>query len=163
QEGKLAWMARGEWNDGAVHALPDTPNAASYLYREIDVKGKRALVLSLGSDDGIKVWLNGKLVLGKNVGRAVAPDQDKVTIELEPGRNRLLMKISNMSGGAGFYFSATEATSTRPGNIDQIIALDEGARSSDQKSELARYYRENVSPEVKRINEELKVLRTAEA
>jgi len=49
--------------------LPDTANGASYLYRTIEVASARPLAVSFGSDDGIKVWLNGKVVLTDNAAR----------------------------------------------------------------------------------------------
>ena len=50
--------------------------------------------LDLGSDDGIKAWLNGKLVHAKNAARAAIPYSDKVPITLKPGWNPLLLKIT---------------------------------------------------------------------
>ena len=50
--------------------------------------------LDLGSDDGIKAWLNGKLVHSKNAARAAIPYTDKVPITLKAGWNPLLLKIT---------------------------------------------------------------------
>jgi hypothetical protein len=41
--------------------------------------------LELGSDDGVKVWLNQKLVHAKNVARALRPGSDKVNVALNAG------------------------------------------------------------------------------
>ncbi|MFQ5504374.1 MAG: hypothetical protein ACE5F1_06180, partial [Planctomycetota bacterium] len=56
-------------------------------------------VLRLGSDDGIKVWLNGREILTRKVLRAAAPDQDKVLVRLKKGENRLLFKVYNEHSG----------------------------------------------------------------
>jgi len=50
--------------------------------------------LDMGSDDGIKAWLNGKLVHAKNAPRAAIPYTDKVQIKLKTGWNPLLLKIT---------------------------------------------------------------------
>ena len=52
----------------------------------------------LGSDDGIKVWLNGQLVHANNVTRGAGPGQDKVEVTLKQGWNRLLLKITQSGG-----------------------------------------------------------------
>jgi len=50
--------------------------------------------LELGSDDGVKAWLNGKLVHANNVARAAKPYTDKVNVALKAGWNPLLLKIT---------------------------------------------------------------------
>jgi len=58
--------------------------------------------LELGSDDSIKVWLNGKLVHANQVTRGVQPRQDLVRVELRKGWNELLLKVVEHEGGWGF-------------------------------------------------------------
>lgn len=50
--------------------------------------------LQLGSDDGVKAWLNGRLVHANNTARAAIPYTDKVNVTLEKGWNPLLLKIT---------------------------------------------------------------------
>ena len=71
--------------------------------------------MGLGSDDGIAVWLNGQSVHENQVARGVSPNQDRVTLPLKAGENKLLMKIYNQGGGHGFFFSASpEQSATLP-------------------------------------------------
>lgn len=63
-------------------------------------------LLELGSDDGIKVWLNGQLVHGNNVSRGAAVAQDKVPVRLKKGENTVLLKITQGSGDWGFCMRA---------------------------------------------------------
>lgn len=58
--------------------------------------------LGVGSDDGIRIWLNGKLVHDKWIGRGVVPDDDVVPIDLKKGTNTLVLKVQDMTGGWGF-------------------------------------------------------------
>jgi hypothetical protein len=70
-----------------------------YLRNKIYSPKKQIVYLSFGSDDGIKIWLNGKQIFAKNVKRACMPDEDKVEIELEKGWNDCLVKITQATGG----------------------------------------------------------------
>ena len=55
--------------------------------------------LEIGSDDGVKVWLNGALVHTLDAIRGLSPGGDRVPVSLEQGWNMLTMKI-NQTGGA---------------------------------------------------------------
>jgi hypothetical protein len=58
--------------------------------------------LEFGSDDGIKIWLNDRQVYALNVARALQPGSDQVPLNLHPGWNRLLLKITQNKMGWGF-------------------------------------------------------------
>ena len=112
QDGKLKWTPQPTWKDATVHNTLTGTNAANYIYRVIESPEDQALALSLGSDDAIKVWVNGKEVLSKLIGRGAAADQEKLQVPLKKGQNTLLMKIVNGGGPSGFYFSATSLSNT---------------------------------------------------
>jgi hypothetical protein len=59
-------------------------------------------VLELGSDDGVKVWVNDKQVYALNVARPLQPGSDKVNLQLHSGWNLLLLKITQNSQGWEF-------------------------------------------------------------
>ena len=130
RDGKLKWKARPEWEDGKVHGDLKGENAATYLYRTITAGTAQPLSLALGSDDSIKVWLNGKEVLAHHVSRGVAPDQENVTVQLQAGENKLLMKIVNGSSGYGFYF---KPGASAPENIAGILKVAAQERTEKQK------------------------------
>lgn len=104
---KPKWTQQPDWVDGQVHNTFSTEIAANYIYRTIESPKDQILSLSLGSDDGIKVWVNGKEVLAKLVGRGAAPDQEAIQVPLQKGANQLLIKVVNAGGPSGFYFAAT--------------------------------------------------------
>ena len=56
------------------------------------------LRLRLGSDDGWKLFLNGRPVDGRDVYRGAAPDQDRVEAALPKGWSVLLVRINNGAG-----------------------------------------------------------------
>jgi len=62
---------------------------------------KRSATLELGSDDGVKVWLNGETVHANNALRGVTPGQDKVDVTLQRGSNELMLKVTNGGGDWG--------------------------------------------------------------
>jgi hypothetical protein len=83
-----------------------TPNILVCAYAVTYVKSPtaRKALVSAGSDDGGKTWLNGKLILSKPGARSAAPGQDKAEVELKEGWNEVLIKIPQSHGGWGFYF-----------------------------------------------------------
>jgi alpha-galactosidase len=108
EEGKLKWIINRDWRDGKINYFDQVDNSINYVYRLITSAKDTTIKIFLGSDDGIKVWLNNKLVLEHKVDRATAPNQDVVSLNLEKGENQFLMKINNNSGPTGFYFSSVE-------------------------------------------------------
>jgi hypothetical protein len=92
-----------EINDFTALFPADNENACVYVYHEIEMREQLALPISLGSDDTLTVWLNGERLLGKKMLRACAPDQDHVTLQLRPGKNRLLIKVCNVKGKWALY------------------------------------------------------------
>ncbi len=58
--------------------------------------------LEMGSDDGVKVWLNGKLVHAHNIARPLAVGSDKAEVTLKPGWNTLLLKVTQNNLGWEF-------------------------------------------------------------
>jgi len=71
---------------------------AVYLRATITSPQATAATLEIGSDDGIKVWLNGRVVHTHNVSRAVRPGDDKVKVNLAQGANLLMIKVFNGAG-----------------------------------------------------------------
>ncbi len=83
--------------------------------------------LSMGSDDGIRAWVNGELVWSNDVVRTCTNDQDKVQVLLNPGWNKLLIKVKNMTSSYGFSVRFTDAE----GNpLDFKYQLDDPAQFS---------------------------------
>ena len=155
QEGKLKWIPQPEWEDGKPHLGFSGENSANYVFRTIKVEEAQRLNLSLGSDDGIKVWVNGKAVHMNKVTRSLAPDQDKLTVQLQAGENKLLMKIVNATADSGFYFKAGDAM---PEKLRTFVKIPAEERAKKQKIKLARYYR-SIAPELDATRAQLLVVK----
>ncbi len=69
-------------------------------------------VLSLGVDDGEKIWVNGELAFDNFVARPLQADQDKVPVKLKAGTNRILMKIYQNNLGWEFCLRLTKPDGT---------------------------------------------------
>jgi hypothetical protein len=132
------WQEGPNLTDGKVHDLGTNANSAWYLYRTINAAVATQLPVSLGSDDGIRAWLNGHEQLKNNTARGAAADQEKLTLELRPGHNHFLMKIVNHGGGAGFYFKA--AGNELPLNVITALKSPPNERSEEQKKGIEQYY-----------------------
>jgi putative heme-binding domain-containing protein len=76
---------------------PNT-DVVAYGYAEIDSASARAAQLLVGSDDSMVVWLNGKKVHEHLTDRGWNFDQDRVPMQLEKGKNQLLIKCGNHGG-----------------------------------------------------------------
>ncbi|MEX2215305.1 MAG: PPC domain-containing protein [Phycisphaeraceae bacterium] len=156
--GQLKWEAKPQWTDGAVYNEFTGDNSANYIYRTIDVAADRTLDLSLGSDDAIKVFYNGKLVLENKIGRGAAPDQEKVTLALKAGTNHLLIKVINGSGPSGFYFKASADTHGVPADVVAALQASTDKRTAEQKATVQHYYR-TTAPQLTPLRAELAALR----
>ncbi len=127
KRGKVAWRKTvfkdATINNLAIFGKPDLNNdAVCYVAREITATGTTEIPISLGSDDGLAVFVNGERVLADNQQRAVAPDQNKLTLRLKPGKNTVLLKITQGSGDWAFYYSAGQPTVGAIGCFDDVSA-----------------------------------------
>jgi HEAT repeat protein len=73
-------------------------NRVAYLRARVWSPKEQKAQLELGSDDGVKVWLNGQLVHANNVIRPAEAGQDKAPVMLKEGWNPLLVKLTQGEG-----------------------------------------------------------------
>jgi hypothetical protein len=98
------WVFRGDLLDGAVNNQLPAGTTVSFVGKRIYSPSQRKWDLSLGSDDGIQVFLDGKMIFENRIDRGAAPDQEKLTLNLSRGEHSLVLKIINTGGTGGFYF-----------------------------------------------------------
>ena len=61
-------------------------------------------ILATGSDDGIKVWIDGKEVLAKKLRRDALPGEDRTPIKLNDADwHEMLVKVDNRTASWAFY------------------------------------------------------------
>jgi hypothetical protein len=91
----------------------DPHEGVSYAFvRVYSPVRRRNVRLRIGSDDGVKVWVNGKVVHTNNVWRTWITDEDEAVVNLKRGWNRVLIKVSQWYGPHGFSarFSRSDGT-----------------------------------------------------
>lgn len=81
--------------------FPEQMNCVAYLKTRVMAPQASDAALLMGSDDGVKAWLNGAVVHSNNVDRGLVTDQDMAPIHLQAGTNELLLKITQGGGGWG--------------------------------------------------------------
>jgi hypothetical protein len=91
-----------KWDINLSEALGGADDVVAYARTQVWLPAARDARLELGSDDGIKVWLNHAVVHANNTERGPAPRQDVVNVKLNEGWNELLLKVTNRSGGWAF-------------------------------------------------------------
>jgi hypothetical protein len=124
--GKIAWRKMDSYKDGNINSLavfgkPELQtNVVAYVAREIVTTGTTEIPLSLGSDDGLAVFVNGERVLADNQQRACSPDQNRLTLRLKPGKNIVMLKVTQGSGDWSFYYAAGQPTVGAIGWFDDV-------------------------------------------
>jgi glucose/arabinose dehydrogenase len=109
-------------------------DAIAYLYRECEAPAAGELTVETGSDDGLKVWLNGRLLVDADVYRGFNVQDHVVTLPLRAGRNRLLVKVTQGVGGWEFQM--------RPRHDPRLMAWLQYRLNFDfPESPEARHYR----------------------
>jgi len=85
-----------------LKALDGGEQRVAYLRASLEWPSEQQVTLRIGSDDGVKLWVNGQLVHANNVARAFTADQDSAVAVFKKGENLILMKITqnNMPWGA---------------------------------------------------------------
>jgi len=112
-------------------------NAAAYLRSYVWSDRQCEAMLELGSDDGVKVWLNGELVHANNTARAVQPGQDKKQVTLKEQWNELLLKVTNISGGWGACVRLVNEQGKPLTGIREKVSIGSSDTGTDE------YYKKN--------------------
>ena len=99
-ERTFTWQ-RVEARDGLVD-FGAHDYSVGYAWTEFESPSAIDAWLGLGSDDGVKSWLNGQLVSDRWIRRMSRLDDDVVPLRLKKGKNQLLIKIQNATGDWSF-------------------------------------------------------------
>ena len=86
-------MARGDVNHHSSYALITLES----------VTAQSNVTMHVGSDDSIKVWLNGEVVHNNPMNRGAVDFQERFEVNLKQGDNLLMVKVSERSGGWSMF------------------------------------------------------------
>ncbi len=100
----LKWINFHSENDKIDLRKVFTPNEGVVSYAAIWIESdrKQEKIFGIGSNDGVKVWFNGELILKVHKPRTVNIDDEYLKLKLKKGKNLLLLKIEQGFGGWGF-------------------------------------------------------------
>lgn len=108
--GAVNW--RGIAAVGDLTSVAAGDNCVVYLKTRVFIAAAQPVIFEIGSDDGIKLWVNNEVTHTNNTDRGVVPGQDKVKARLREGWNDLLVKITQNGGGCGMSLRITAADGT---------------------------------------------------
>lgn len=157
--GDVEWRERADLKDAGRSASFSGDLSAVYLRRELIAPEARTIEFRLGSDDGVKVWLNGEVVHEKKELRSLLPDSDRVMLRLKSGSNDLLVKVANAYGNFSYAGSFIDTTSGGlPPAVATMLARAPAERDDTMRRELMRYFRSAKSDSWKALESERVVL-----
>lgn len=164
--GKLKWQQQPYWNDGKKHLL-NKAVGATLLVRSLIAREETTATVSLGTDDGVRVWLNGKQIHDFSEARGVQPGEDRIEVSLRKGRNELLLRVANAGGECAFQYELLDANDkpiavpNSPPEILQIASRPAGERSAEDRARLLTWKQES-SKLVQLLRAKLKTLQSRE-
>jgi hypothetical protein len=104
----VKWKTYSDHSQGYINlAKMFSPNkdVVSYAYATINLPEAQTMKFGVGSNDGVRVWINGKLVLDRPVLRRAVPNEDEISVPVKKGNNTVLVKVDQLGNKWGFYFS----------------------------------------------------------
>ena len=107
-------MTTGDVNDHSAYALFSLPSDAD----------RTGVTMRVGSDDAVKVWLNGEVVHKNAVNRPAKDFQDTFRVALKKGDNRLLVKVSERAGAWRMFVGIERFRGTQKPDITTDVNND---------------------------------------
>ena len=108
-------------------------NCVVYLKADIWSDLTQRVVLELGSNDGIKAWLNEEIIATNNVSRGAAPGQEKENVTLQEGWNSIMLAITNERGSWGTFARFVDSDGD---TVETISEIDETVREGKSRKSL---------------------------
>jgi hypothetical protein len=110
-DGPASWKAIDADLSGLTDflgAYATTENTICYAHCRIVAPSDMDVKLSVGTNDGAKIWLNGEVVFSKHIGRGATPHQEELNVHLNEGPNSVLVKLENWGANWQLYMSADD-------------------------------------------------------
>ncbi len=117
----------------------------TYVAKRFYVPSARTLEVSLGSDDGYGLFLDGLEVARNEVNRGVGFDQDREVLEVEAGTHFALLKVVNTGGQGGYSWRTLRRENELSGPLLAAL-LPEHARTAERDAALREAWLDELSP-----------------
>jgi hypothetical protein len=105
QTGAAAWKPFPVTFGKDINNFIRKDNSFAYIRGTLVFDEAGPVTFNVGSDDAIKVWVNGKLVHSNKIGRGLAQANDTVRAEFRQGANEFVAKVVNGVSFDGFRIS----------------------------------------------------------
>ncbi len=141
--------------DGVAHELPPG-DGVYWLRRSVASPAAGLADLHLGSDDAVRVWVNGELIHANPTARAVRAGEDTAQLPLRRGENDVVMAVFDYGGAAGFAFRIGARSDSIDAGQDGRglshaltlgLGLDPAIRPDSSARGLRRHFRAKHAPE----------------
>ncbi len=109
-------------------------DAICYLVREAVCSGDTTITFDMGSDDGLILWLNGRVLVDADEYRGLDVQSHTVELPFHAGRNQLLVKVTQ--GAVSWQFQMVPRQDAR-----LLAMLDYQLDRDFPPSDEARHYR----------------------
>lgn len=123
--------------------------ASAYAYRRIEADRDTTAVIGLGSDDGLRAWLNGQVVVEAAVERALSPGEHRVALRLRKGVNHFLAKVTQGKGEWSIQMTLDESLDS------SVEAALDWQLDEDFPDEESRFYRLATIPHPRHVSAEV--------
>ena len=116
-------------------------NCFALARMEVEAGAGGRRVISLGSDDAVKVWLNGREIHRDWICRSVYPEQDLLLADFQPGKNDLAVLVQNFGGPWGMAVEVPDDKSLNrilrksviQGDVERVkLLLESGANPNGE-------------------------------
>jgi len=110
-DNKLLWQKVHSASDKVDLKKVFSPNDKVVAYAAIWIESDRIeeILMGIGSNDGMKVWFNGEMLIKVHKPRTVNVDDEYLKLKLNKGLNILLIKIEQGFGGWGFVLRPVDS------------------------------------------------------
>jgi len=104
---KVTWKKYNDNVTGYIdfnNLFGTSENVVAYARKVITLPEPKAIKFGVGNNDGIRIWINGKLLFDRQ-GAAIGPNQNFFIATLNKGENTVLVKVDQLKHGWGFYLA----------------------------------------------------------
>ena len=107
--------------------------ACAYVYTTVKAQQPTTITVSMGSDDGLRFWLNGRLLVDAEELRSLDPEETTVKLDLQAGVNHIFAKVANMRVGFSFQMNTSAPLDVQLANqLEYLLNLDFPLTPEDQ-------------------------------
>ena len=115
-------LVKGQNRRRASDDIDINDHSAYALITLVAAKAQSGVTMRVGSDDSIKVWLNGKVVYKNPVDRGATDFLDRFNVRLKKGDNLLLVKVSELWGGWSMFVGIDADVKTKQPSVARTAA-----------------------------------------